>query len=95
MLVSAAGAVVYDAVLQSCCIFSTCSTEVAALLFAGGCAPVCTIASVKLVLLAAPGVVSLCAVGVSRVSAIIILGSSLSSSSHLLLSAVGPFFEYF
>ncbi len=73
--------------------FSTCSTEVAALFLAGGCAAVCTVASVKLVLLAAPGVVSLFAVGVSRVSAIVILSSPLFSSSLLLLSAVGPLFE--
>ena len=44
-------------------------------------------------LLAAPGVVSLCAVGVSSVSAIVILSSPLSSSSLLLLAALGPLFE--
>ncbi len=56
----------------------------------------CTVASVKRVLLAAPGVVSLCAVGVSSVSAIVVLSSPLSSSSLLLLSApAGPLFEYF
>ncbi len=65
------------------------------MLLAVGCAAVCTVASVKLVLFAAPGVVSLCAVRVSLVSAIVILSSSLSSSSMLLLSAVGPLFEYF
>ena len=93
VLVSAAGAAASGAVWQLCWVCSTCSTVIAALLLAGGCAAVCTVASVKFELLAAPGVGSLCAVGVSRVSAIVILSSPLSSSSLLLLSAVGPFFE--
>jgi hypothetical protein len=78
-----------------CSVFSSCSTEVAALLLAVGCAAVCTVASVKLVLLATSGVGPLCAVGVSRVSAFVIFSSPLSSSSLLLLFAVGPLFESF
>ncbi len=97
MLVSAAGAAVSGAVSgavrQLCCVFSTFSTEVAALLLAFGCAAVCTVAPVKLVLLAAPRLVSLCAVGVSHLSAIVILSSPMSSLSLLLLSAVRPLFE--
>ena len=55
---------------------------------AGGCAAVCTVASVKLVLLAAPGVVSLSAVGVLRVSAIVILSSPLSEQMSVGASGV-------
>ena len=92
VLVSAAGAAASGAVWQLCWVCSTCSTVIAALLLAGG-AVVCTVASVKFELLAARGVGSLSAVGVSRVSAIVILSSPPSSSSLLLLSAVGPLFE--
>ncbi len=87
--------------LLICCrdLLSTVATEI-------GAATVATIAnfdcwrcclhrciSVKLVLLATPGVVSLCAVGGSSVSAIVILSSSLCFSSLLLLSSVRPLFK--
>ena len=66
---------------------------IAALFLAVGCAILCTVACVKLVLLAAPKVVSLFDVGVLRVSAIVILSKPLSSTSLLLFFAVGPLFE--
>ncbi len=59
------------------------------------CAAVCTVAFVKLVPPAAPGVVSLCEVGVSRVSAIVILSSPLSSSLLLSFFALGLLFVKF
>ncbi len=65
------------------------------MLLAGDCADVCIVASVRRVLLAAPWVVSLCAVGIFHVSTILILSSLLSSSSLLLLFAVGPLFAKF
>ncbi len=63
-----------------------------------GCAAVCTVASVLkpvLYLLPHRGVGSLCEAGISRVSAIVshFERSPLSSSSLLLLFAVGPLFE--